>query len=70
LVFQLVTGGWLWNWLIYTTFGPWALQIAWDAWRIYRPNEYSYRKEFQRWRRKQQVKRAVGGVMQRLLRFS
>ncbi|WOD37753.1 2TM domain-containing protein [Nodosilinea sp. E11] len=70
VVFQLVTGGWLWNWLLYITLGPWALQIAWDAWRIYRPNEYSYRKEFQRWRRKQQMKRAVGGVMQRLLRFS
>ncbi|TVQ09141.1 MAG: hypothetical protein EA368_10180 [Leptolyngbya sp. DLM2.Bin27] len=70
LVFQLVTGGWLWNWLIYITFGPWALQIAWDAWRIYRPNEYSYRKEFQRWRRKQQMKRAVGGVVRRLWRSS
>jgi hypothetical protein len=67
LVFQLVTGGWLWNGLIYITFGPWALQIAWDAWRIYRPNEYSYRKEFQRWRRKQQMRRAMGGFMRRFL---
>lgn len=70
LVFQLVTGGWLWNWLLYITFGPWALQITWDAWRIYRPNNYSYRKEFEHWRRKQQMKRAVGGVVRRFLRLS
>ncbi len=67
LVFQLVTGGWLWSWLIYLSFGPWALQISWNAWRIYRPNEYAYRQEFQRWRRKQQMKRVVGGAMRRLL---
>lgn len=70
LVFQLVTGGWLWNWLLYITLGPWALQIAWDAWRIYRPNNYSYRKEFEHWRRKQQMKRAVGGVVRRFLKPS
>ncbi len=67
LVFQLVTGGWLWNWLIYLILGPWALQVSWNAWRIYRPNEYGYRKEFQNWRRKQQMKRVVGGAMRRLL---
>ncbi|MFQ4135778.1 2TM domain-containing protein [Nodosilinea sp. PGN35] len=67
LVFQLVTGGWLWNPLLYIVLGPWALQIAWDAWRIYRPNNYTYRKEFERWRRKQQMKRAVGGAVRRLL---
>jgi hypothetical protein len=67
IIFQLVTGGWLWNGLLYIIFGPWILQISWDAWRIYRPNEYSYRREFQRWRRKQQVKRAVGGAVRRLL---
>ena len=70
LVFQLVTGGWVWNGLLYLVFGPWALQITWDAWRIYRPNSYSYRKEFERWRRKQQMKRAVGGVVRRFLRLS
>jgi hypothetical protein len=67
LVFQAVTGGWLWNWLLYLVFGPWALQVSWDAWRIYRSNEYAYRQEFQSWRRKQQMKRAVGGAMRRLL---
>jgi hypothetical protein len=36
-------------------------------WRIYRPNEYSYTKEFQRWRRKQQMRRAVGGAVRRLI---
>ena len=66
LVFQLVTGGWLWNSLLYLIFGPWAIQVSWDAWRIYRPNEYAYRREFEGWRRKQQVKRAVGGAMRRL----
>lgn len=67
LVFQLVTGGWLWNWLLYLIFGPWALQISWNAWRIYRSNEYIYQQEFQRWRRKQQMKRVVGGAVRRLL---
>ncbi|MBE9113112.1 2TM domain-containing protein [Nodosilinea sp. LEGE 07298] len=70
LAFQLVTGGWLWASLIYLILGPWGLKLSWDAWRIYRPNEYSYRKEFQRWRRKQQVQRAVGGVVRRFLRSS
>ncbi|MGB3311309.1 MAG: 2TM domain-containing protein [Nodosilinea sp.] len=65
LVFQLVTGGWLWNPLIYLILGPWSLKLSWDAWRIYWPNEYSYRREFQRWRRKQQVQRAVGGAIRR-----
>ncbi|PZV09499.1 MAG: hypothetical protein DCF32_02295 [Leptolyngbya sp.] len=67
LVFQLVTGGWLWNWLIYLILGPWALQVSWNAWRVYRPNEYAYRQEFERWRRTQQMKRVVGGAMRRLL---
>ncbi|MBD2108912.1 2TM domain-containing protein [Nodosilinea sp. FACHB-13] len=67
LVFQLVTGGWLWNWLIYLILGPWALQVSWNAWRVYRPTEYAYRQEFQRWRRNQQMKRVVGGAMRRLL---
>jgi hypothetical protein len=67
LLFQIVTGGWLWNGLLYLAFGPWILQISWDAWRIYRPNNYSYRKEFERWRRKQQMKRAVGGAVRRFL---
>lgn len=68
LIFQLVTGGWLWNWILYLTFGPWALELIWDWWRIYRPNEYSYNQEFQRWRRKQQVQRAMGGAAQRVWR--
>ncbi|MEO1069127.1 MAG: 2TM domain-containing protein [Cyanobacteria bacterium J06638_6] len=67
LAFQVMTSGWLWNWLLYLVFGPWALQVSWDAWRIYRSNEYAYRQEFQRWRRKQQMKRAVGGAVRRLL---
>ncbi|MBE9136559.1 2TM domain-containing protein [Nodosilinea sp. LEGE 07088] len=66
LVFQLVTGGWLWNWLLYLVFGPWGLQLSWNAWRIYRSNEYMYQQEFQRWRRQQQMKRAVGGAVRRL----
>lgn len=67
VVFQLVTGGWLWNWLIYLILGPWTLQVSWNAWCVYRPNEYAYRQEFERWRRKQQMKRVVGGAMRRLL---
>jgi hypothetical protein len=66
-VFQLLTGGWLWNWIPYLTLGPWALKLIWIWWRIYRPNEYSYTKEFQRWRRKQQMRRAVGGAVRRLI---
>lgn len=66
LVFNLLTGGSL-TWLLYLIFGPWALKLTWDAWRIYRPNEYSYSQEFQRWRRKQQMRRAMNGFMRRLL---
>ncbi len=68
LIFQLVTGGWLWNWILYLTFGPWALELIWNGWRIYRPNEYSYNQEFQRWRRKKQLKQVVGGAARRLWR--
>lgn len=66
LVFSLLTGGSL-TWLMYVIFGPWALKLTWDAWRIYRPNAYDYSQEFQRWRRKQRMQRAVGGMMRRLL---
>ena len=52
---------------LYLLAAPWGLKLAWDAWRIYRPNEYSYTKEFQRWRRKQQMRRAVGGAVRRLI---
>lgn len=67
LLFEIFTGGWLWNWFIYLTFGPWALKLLWNWWRIYRPNEYSYTQEFQRWRRKQQMRRAVSGAVRRLM---
>lgn len=67
LGFNGLMGGGL-AWLLYLVLGPWALKLTWDAWRIYRPNEYAYAQEFQRWRRKKQVERAVGGVMRRLLR--
>jgi hypothetical protein len=72
LVFLVLTGGvgfWggLVKFLLYLGVAPWGLKLSWDAWRIYRPNEYGYRKEFQRWRRKQQMKRVVGGAMRRLL---
>ncbi|QQE63563.1 hypothetical protein GFS31_02300 [Leptolyngbya sp. BL0902] len=63
------SGGWagLANFLLFLPGAPWGLKLAWDAWRIYRPNEYSYTKEFQRWRRKQQMRRAVGGAVRRLM---
>lgn len=72
LLFLVLTGGagfWggLVKFLLYLGVAPWGLRLSWDAWRIYRPNEYGYRKEFQRWRRRQQMKRAVGGAMRRLL---
>jgi len=67
LGFNLFTGGSL-TWLIYIVFGPWALKLSWDAWRIYRPNTYAYTQEFQRWRRKKRMERAVNGLMRRLLR--
>jgi fatty acid desaturase len=56
---NFLVGGWL-TWPIYLLFGPWGLKLAWDAWRIYQPNEYSYAQEFEQWRRRKQVKRAVG----------
>jgi hypothetical protein len=67
LGFNIFIGGGL-TWLIYVVFGPWALKLSWDAWRIYQPNEYAYTQEFQRWRRKKRMERAVNGLMQRLLR--
>ncbi|MBD1916755.1 MULTISPECIES: 2TM domain-containing protein [Cyanophyceae] len=72
LLFLVLTGGvGFWGGLVkaflYLTVAPWGLKLSWDAWRIYRPNEYGYRKEFQHWRRKQQMKRVVGGAMRRLL---
>ncbi|HSM80793.1 MAG TPA: 2TM domain-containing protein [Nodosilinea sp.] len=72
LLFLVLTGGvgfWggLVKFLLYLSVAPWGLKLSWDAWRIYRPNEYGYRKEFERWRRKQQLKRALGGAMRRLL---
>ena len=69
LVFNLLTGGnFLLSALLYLLFAPWALKLIWDAWRIYRPNEYAYAQEFQRWRLKKRVERAATGLMQRLLR--
>ena len=47
--------------------GPWALQLTWRGWCIYGPNEYAYSQDFQRWRRRQQVGRAVKGAVRRLL---
>lgn len=67
LIFQLATGGWLWNGLILIVFGIWFLHIAWDAWRISHPDNHAYQQEFQRWRRKQQMKRAVGGFVRRFI---
>lgn len=71
LLLGLTGGVGIWGGLVkfflYLGIAPWGLKLSWDAWRIYRPNEYSYRKEFQNWRRKQQMKRAVGGAMRRLL---
>jgi hypothetical protein len=66
LVFNLLTGGGL-TWLLYLILGPWALKLSWDAWRIYRPNDYAYSQEFQRWRRKKRMERAVNGVVRRFL---
>lgn len=67
LVFNLLTGGGF-TWLLYLGFGPWALKLTWDAWRIYRSNDYAYTQEFQRWRRKKRMERAVNGVMRWFLR--
>lgn len=65
-------GGWAWvasiaKFLLFFPVAPWGLKLAWNAWRIYRPNEYSYTKEFQRWRRKQQMRRAVGSAVRRVI---
>jgi hypothetical protein len=65
LGFNLLLGGGL-TWLLYLIFGPWALKLSWDAWRIYRPNQYAYTKEFQNWRRKKRMERAMSGIVRRL----
>ncbi len=67
LGFNWLLGGGL-MWLIYLIFGPWALKLIWNAWRIYQPNEYADSREFQRWRRKKRMERAVGGLMHRLFK--
>jgi hypothetical protein len=72
LVILIVAGGggfWAFaaKFFLYLLSAPWGLKLAWDWWRIYRPNEYSYTKEFQRWRRKQQMRRAVGSAVRRLI---
>ena len=71
LILIVTLGGGFWagsaKFLLFFPGAPWGLKLAWDAWRIYRPNEYSYTREFQRWRRKQQMRRAVGGAVRRLM---
>ncbi len=71
VILIVVGGGGFWafvaKFFLYLLSAPWGLKLAWDWWRIYRPNEYSYTKEFQRWRRKQQMRRAVGGAVRRLM---
>lgn len=66
IVFDWLAGGSL-TWLLYLVLGPWALHLTWRGWCIYRPNEYAYSQDFQRWRRRQQVGRAVKGAVRRLL---
>ena len=61
-------GNFLLTALLYLIFAPWSLKLMWDAWRIYRPNQYAYTQEFQRWQRKKRMERAVNGIMQRLFR--
>ncbi len=69
LLLHLLSGGnFLLTALVYVVVAPWFLKLVWDAWRIYRPNEYAYNQEFQRWRRKRRMERAVNGIMRRLLR--
>lgn len=55
--FKLLIG--LWTPLLYLTLGPWGLKLAWDAWNVYNPDEYSYTQEFERWRRKKQLKQVA-----------
>ncbi|MBU6228419.1 MAG: hypothetical protein KGQ93_01830 [Cyanobacteria bacterium REEB459] len=64
-IFNGLTGGYL-TWLIYLVVGPWALKLTWDGWRIYRPNEYSYNREFRRWQWRQRLGRSFNGAVQRL----
>jgi len=66
IAFDWLMGGSL-TWLLYLGLGPWALQLTWRAWCIYRPNEYVYSQDFERWRRRQQMGRAVKGAVRRLL---
>lgn len=58
---KLVFLGWLTP-ILYIVLGPWALKLAWTGWNIYRPNQYAYTKEFERWRRKRQIQKTVKGV--------
>ncbi|MFM7471557.1 MAG: 2TM domain-containing protein [Nodosilinea sp.] len=63
---NLLTGSYL-TWLIYLIFGSWALKLTWEGWCIYRPNEYSYNRDFRRWQWRRRLDRSFRGAMQRLL---
>lgn len=68
-VLHLLLGAFPFVYLAYFILGVRALNLVWIAWWISHPESHGYQQEFQAWRRKQQMKRAVGGFMRRFLRF-
>ncbi|MEL6470995.1 MAG: 2TM domain-containing protein [Cyanobacteria bacterium J06623_4] len=45
----------------------WGIGLALHGWRAYQTSGYRYQKDFENWRRRQQVKQSVRSLMDRLL---
>ncbi|MEL6456301.1 MAG: 2TM domain-containing protein, partial [Cyanobacteria bacterium J06623_5] len=45
----------------------WGAVLALHGWRAYQTSGFRYQKDFENWRRKQQVKQSVYGFLNRLL---
>jgi hypothetical protein len=45
----------------------WGIGLAMHGWRAYQSSGYRYQKDFENWRRRQQVKQSVSSLFNRLL---
>ena len=54
------------SWAIYILIF-WAAGVSLQAWQTYWPNEQQYRRSFEKWRRREQIKRSFSRAMDWLL---
>jgi hypothetical protein len=54
------------SWALYI-FLLWGTALALQAWQTYWPNAQHYRRTFEKWRRREQIKRSLGRIMDWLL---